>query len=371
MAFNDGLWQVGCYHVDLGGLVDYDGPDNLPNTPDDDTSYDEYNSEGFYMPGSFPDNVANVEYFGVADADRKPKKAYFQLKDYYGKLNVNKLPVANAGTDKIVNECSEVIVEGSGSYDPEGQPLAFSWRQISGDTLLLSGQDTAQLGFITPEVTPQQGQLSFDFELVVNDGIEDSLPDTVTVTVQDVPKPPIINQAEADRTEAYINEPISFCGKATDPDNNINYVKWVFGNGGEFSILDSSEICNYAYTYTTAGTYQAIFSVKDTTNLEAVSNPVSLNIKPLIKPSINYIWPFWAKAGSDINIFGQNFGVQDADSKVYIDGYGPAPIAFWSNDKIVFIVPKLKRSGFFSKLYKLVVVTKAGVSNPVYFLINH
>lgn len=75
--FNDSLWKVGSYHSDLGGLVDYNSPEGY--------SYKRYNSEGFYLPGSHPDDVANEEYFGAVDADRKPKKIYYELKEYYKK----------------------------------------------------------------------------------------------------------------------------------------------------------------------------------------------------------------------------------------------------------------------------------------------
>jgi len=84
--FNDELWKVGSYHVGLGGVVDYDGPDNIPDTADDDTSYDIYNREGFYLLGSQPDNILNEEYFGVVNANRVPKAVYWELKNFYGEL---------------------------------------------------------------------------------------------------------------------------------------------------------------------------------------------------------------------------------------------------------------------------------------------
>ncbi|KPK40977.1 MAG: hypothetical protein AMJ78_06590 [Omnitrophica WOR_2 bacterium SM23_29] len=76
--FNDELWKVGCYHATLGGLVDYYSSDEVQ-------SYKEYNTEGFIL-ASHPDGVANEEHFGVVTADRKPKKAFYELKRYYGIL---------------------------------------------------------------------------------------------------------------------------------------------------------------------------------------------------------------------------------------------------------------------------------------------
>jgi len=78
-TFNDSLWRVGSYHVKLGGLLDY-------NNPVESRSYKVYNTAGFYLPGSIPDDVCNEEYFGVVDANRHPKQVFWELKKYYEEL---------------------------------------------------------------------------------------------------------------------------------------------------------------------------------------------------------------------------------------------------------------------------------------------
>ena len=85
--FSDELWKVGSYHVGVGGLVNYRGPDNIDGTPDDDTSYDEYNTEGFYLPRAHPDNVANEEYFGMVSSSRQPKQVFYKLRKYFCRLS--------------------------------------------------------------------------------------------------------------------------------------------------------------------------------------------------------------------------------------------------------------------------------------------
>ena len=81
-TFNDHLWKVGSYHVGLDGLIDYSDPNEA-------RSFLNYNSEGFFIPDSHPDNVANEEYFGAVDADRNPKMLFWKLKDYYSKLHLD------------------------------------------------------------------------------------------------------------------------------------------------------------------------------------------------------------------------------------------------------------------------------------------
>jgi uncharacterized repeat protein (TIGR01451 family) len=76
--------------VNLGGLINYNGPDGIAGTPDDDTSYNAYNLDGFYAGGSHPDGVANEEHFGLVAGDRSPKSAFTAFKIAYG------------GTPKIV-----------------------------------------------------------------------------------------------------------------------------------------------------------------------------------------------------------------------------------------------------------------------------
>ncbi len=97
-ALKDDVGKVGRFHEGLGGLVDYDGPDRRPGTADDDTSYDDYNPEGFVRIGAHPDNVANEEYFGLVDADRRPKAAYTALQQFYDQLRVPAIPVNHPPT---------------------------------------------------------------------------------------------------------------------------------------------------------------------------------------------------------------------------------------------------------------------------------
>ncbi|MBN1116298.1 MAG: hypothetical protein JXA77_03770, partial [Bacteroidales bacterium] len=92
--------------------------------------------------------------------------------------NVNKAPVADAGSDIEAASETTVSLDGSGSSDSEGSSLTYSWTSLDG--IILSGAATVNPQFIVPVVTEDT---EFRFVLVVNDGETDSKPDTVIVFV--------------------------------------------------------------------------------------------------------------------------------------------------------------------------------------------
>jgi len=88
----------------------------------------------------------------------------------------NRAPVADAGDDRIYEPGQQIILDGSGSYDlDENDVLSYSWTQISGPSVELPDPNTQSPG-LTLHV---QGE--YIFELIVNDGTDTSLPDTVVI----------------------------------------------------------------------------------------------------------------------------------------------------------------------------------------------
>src|SRR5690606_512735 len=46
--------------------------------------------------------------------------------------NLNRAPVADAGSDQLVSEGSSVTLDASASFDPDAEPLTHEWAQIGG-----------------------------------------------------------------------------------------------------------------------------------------------------------------------------------------------------------------------------------------------
>ena len=132
--------------------------------------------------------------------------------------NVNHPPIADAGDDQTVDEGTSVMLDGSGSSDPDNDPLTYAWTQIGGFQVTLSNSDTA-----SPTFTAPSGADTLRFQLIVKDGELNSEPDVVIITVLASNDPPAceLGQASPDRfwPPNHKMVPVEIVG-VTDPDND-------------------------------------------------------------------------------------------------------------------------------------------------------
>ena len=128
----------------------------------------------------------------------------------------NSAPIASAGPAQLVAPSSTVFLNGSGSFDPDGTPLNFSWSfttKPAGSTATLSSPAVANPTFFADVAGVYVAQL------IVDDGVLTSAPATVTVTAVDL-------QSQADLS-------ISFFNPATNPPvgSNVSFVVLVDNHG--------------------------------------------------------------------------------------------------------------------------------------------
>ena len=95
---------------------------------------------------------------------------------------VNRAPVANAGAAQTVAEGANVILDGTASYDPDGDAVSYAWTQTSGPTVTLSSATSATPAFTAPSGLAADATLVFS--LVVNDGKVNGAAASTTVTVR-------------------------------------------------------------------------------------------------------------------------------------------------------------------------------------------
>jgi hypothetical protein len=94
---------------------------------------------------------------------------------------VNSPPTADAGPDQDAVESTIVSLDGTGSMDPDGDGISYSWTQTMGQNVVLSDAGLAEPSFTAPNVAAGFPE-TLTFELTVDDG-SGGVTDTVDITV--------------------------------------------------------------------------------------------------------------------------------------------------------------------------------------------
>jgi hypothetical protein len=96
----------------------------------------------------------------------------------------NHAPVADAGPPQTVRPGVAVTLDGSGSSDPDGDAIAWSWTQVAGPPVPLAAAGTAAPRFTA---TPANDAIALTFRLAVTDGELTGAAADVVVTVNNGP----------------------------------------------------------------------------------------------------------------------------------------------------------------------------------------
>jgi hypothetical protein len=153
-------------------------------------------------------------------------------------LNANRAPVANAGSNRNgVSSGSLVTLDGTGSTDPEGLALTYSWSQVAGTSVTLTGATTATPSFTTPLTAVG---LSLGFRLTVTDPQGKTATSNVSVVVL-ANRPPAAN-AGADQIVPR-QRLVTLDGTgSSDPDGQVLTYNWVQVTGiGSMDVVPSTD----------------------------------------------------------------------------------------------------------------------------------
>jgi parallel beta-helix repeat protein len=135
---------------------------------------------------------------------------------------VNSAPVANAGPDQTVFVQQTVTLDGSRSSDVDGNTLTFSWTFVSrpaGSAAALTNPTSA-----TPTLVVDQPG-TYVVQLIVNDGLLNSAPDTVSITTQN--SLPVAN-AGSDQS-VFVTQIVTLDGsQSSDVDGDRLTYAWAF-----------------------------------------------------------------------------------------------------------------------------------------------
>lgn len=171
-------------------------------------------------------------------------------------LLANQIAIADAGPDQEPYVGQTVGLDGSGSYDPDGDPiLEWLWNidsQPAGSSPYLSDTDTPDPAF--------RADITGDYilSLMVSDGMDWSDPDTMTISASEILPPVAV--ADADVTYGIVPLTVHFDGSQSyDPQGGELTYRWTFGDGSDFV-----EEMSPTHVYVEAGTYLASLRVYDT-----------------------------------------------------------------------------------------------------------
>ncbi|MEN6447822.1 MAG: fibronectin type III domain-containing protein, partial [Syntrophaceae bacterium] len=157
-------------------------------------------------------------------------------------------PVVSAGPDRNVAP-QRVILDGSASYDPNGDTLSHSWAQVSGPVQVLLETPTSSVASF---MGIKAGL--YRFRLSCSDG-RSTVTDTVDVTIQNVA--PSVN-AGSDTT-VNTGTPVTLHATGSDPNEDQLTYQWAKVSGPSVT-LPSLTQQNIAFTPSAAGLYT--FSVR-------------------------------------------------------------------------------------------------------------
>ncbi len=197
--------------------------------------------------------------------------------------NVNRAPTANAGASQTVNEGATVTLDGTGSSDPDGEPLAYEWTAPAGITL--SDATAAQPTFTAPQVGPAGATLTFS--LVVRDPLDAvSAAASVDVTVTNVNAAPTADAGDDQTVSEGTTVTLDGTG-SSDPDGDELTYEWTAPDGITLSDATAAQPTFTAPQVGAAGgTFTFSLVVRDTSNAASEAATVTVTVTNINKPPV-------------------------------------------------------------------------------------
>ncbi len=206
----------------------------------------------------------------------------------------NQPPVADAGRAATVIVGANVTLDGSGSSDPENQPLSFNWSftaRPQGSTSTLQDGRSARPSF-TADLPGD-----YRIRLIVNDGEKDSLAAEVVITATPnsmgrTNQPPVADAGRAATVIVGANVTLDGSG-SSDPENQPLSFNWSFTARpqGSTSTLQDDRSARPSFTADLPGDYRIRLIVNDGAS-DSPAQEVTITVVPHNQQ------PF-ARAGAD------------------------------------------------------------------------
>jgi len=178
-------------------------------------------------------------------------------------IDANALPIADAGTDQLVNLGDSVTLDASGSSDNDGNIVSYLWTE--GSATLSTSQN-----FVLTSLSA--GTHTITLTVTDNQGATDT--DTMTITVN---TPPIANAGHDQNV--LLGEEVTLDGSASS-DDDLNSMRYTWTQGGNTIATGISP----TVTFSTAGTYTVTLTVTDKHGLTSSDDVViRVNTAPVVE----------------------------------------------------------------------------------------
>ncbi|MGA2403216.1 MAG: hypothetical protein ABSG91_16160 [Syntrophobacteraceae bacterium] len=135
----------------------------------------------------------------------------------------DRAPSANAGADQTVYPYTNVTLDGSGSFDPDGSIATYRWVQIKGPHVEISNVNTTHASFVAPNPGPLGASLVFSLQVTDHFGL--TTRDQCTVNVVNADQPPVAD-AGPDQTAAALSSVTLDASGSYDPVNSTESYRW-------------------------------------------------------------------------------------------------------------------------------------------------
>src|SRR3989344_2956988 len=260
-ALNQGVWDSNDYtfrvRVDIAGLapgyysVGY-------NVRIGDECYSDRLSNpgryGIYEPVQFPRATIAV----MANNPPPPPPAS------------NQPPTVNAGPNKTLNEGTQTAIHATAS-DPDGSITSYRWTCGGG---ALSPDNTLDVAYTAPDganVYP-----TYSCTLTVTDNSGATASDSLNITVNDVPPPPLAVSCSPSAASVPAGTPVTWGAQPSGGSGAYQFSWADLPAGGTFA---SGTTHSWTRTYTTAGTQSAAVAVADTLGNTKTASCGSVTVK--------------------------------------------------------------------------------------------
>lgn len=277
----------------------------------------------------------------------------------------NSPPSAAAGSDFTEVIGQTATLDGSGSSDPDGDPLTYSWTLLSrpaGSASILASPTAVKPTFLVDRPG------TYLARLVVSDGTASSIEDTVTVTT--VNSAPVAN-AGPDQTSS-VGATVTLDGSASsDADGDPLTYAWSFQSrpAGSGATLSSPSAVNPTFVIDLSGTYVirlvvndgTVTSAADTVIVSTTNSAPVANAGPDQTVLVAQTVTLDGSASSDVDgdplTFSWLFLARPADSAAVLSNLTSPSPQFVADRAGVYQVRLIVNDGIASSAADMVVVT--------------